>query len=96
VTQWPPEAIDAVLADFDDKNHNEEDSAADSVGDRRQELVFIGPRLGDSAFQLEICENLDKCLLTESEWGTYKTARDSEEALETAFPSPLVSRTVSY
>ena len=68
----------------------------DSVGDRRQEIVFIGPRLGDSKLQADICENLDKCLVNDSEWETYKATRGNEQALEAAFTSPLVPRTVSY
>lgn len=88
--------MEAVLADFDDKNHNEGDAAADSVGDRRQEIVFIGPQLEDSSCQTEICENLDKCLLTDSEWASYKAARDNEQQLEATFFSPLVPRTVSF
>ena len=88
--------MDAVLADFDDVNHNEGDAAADTVGDRRQEIVFIGPRLGDRIFQVEICENLDKCLVTDSEWATYKAARDDDDKLEAAFESPLIPRAVTY
>lgn len=95
-SQWPPEAVDAVLSDFDDKNHNEEDVDADSVGDRRQEIIFIGPQLGDRTFQDEICDNLDKCLLTDSEWAAFKAARGDAQQLEAAFFSPIVTRTASY
>jgi G3E family GTPase len=94
--QWPAEAIEAVLSDFDDPNHNEEDLSTDSVGDRRQEVVLIGPRLTNSEYQEEICENLDKCLLTDAEWATYKACKDSEEKLAAAFVSPLIPRMVSY
>jgi hypothetical protein len=95
-SQWPAEAVEMVLADFDDANHNEGDAAADTVGDRRQEIVFIGPQLGDKTFQAEICENLDKCLVTDSEWAAYKAARDDDNKLEAAFESPLIPRTVTY
>lgn len=84
------------MADFDDINHNENDATADSVGDRRQEIVMIGPRLGDSTLQAEICNNLDKCILTDSEWEMYKAARDNEDKLQAAFPSLLIPRMVSY
>jgi G3E family GTPase len=94
--QWPAEAIETVLSDFDDPNHDEQDPSTDSVGDRRQEVVLIGPRLGNSAYQVEICENLDKCLLTDAEWEEYKKARDSEEKLAAAFVSTIIPRMVSY
>lgn len=94
--QWPPEAIETVLEDFDNQGHIDDDDSIDSVGDRRQEIVFIGPRLGDSKLQAEICENLDRCLVNDSEWEAYKAARGNEQALAAAFTSPLVSRTVSY
>ena len=84
------------MADFDNVDHSENDATADSVGDRRQEIVLIGPGLGDSTLQSEICDNLDKCLLSDSEWELYKVARGNEKQLEATFPSPLISRTVTY
>ena len=95
-SQWPAAAVDAVLADFDDPNHDEKDVSGDSVGDRRQEIVLIGPSLGDSKLQSEICDSLDKCLLTDSEWEAYKAVRDDENKLAAAFFSPIIPRTVSY
>jgi G3E family GTPase len=94
--QWPPEAVETVLEDFDNENHVDGDNSIDSVGDRRQEIVFIGPRLGDSNLQAEICENLDRCLVNDSEWEVYKNTRGNEQALEAAFTNRLVARTVSY
>jgi hypothetical protein len=94
--QWPTEAIETVLSDFDDPNHDEQDPSTDSVGDRRQEVVLIGPRLGNNAYQVEICESLDKCLLTDAEWGTYKEARGCDAKLAAAFVSPIIPRMVSY
>lgn len=85
-----------MLVDFDDANHNEVDDSTETVGDRRQEIVLIGPQLGRRDFQEEICSSLDKCLLTDDEWATYKAAKRNDNELAAAFFSPIVRRTVTY
>jgi G3E family GTPase len=94
--QWPPEAVQAILQDFDNKDHDEQDTGFRSVGDRRQEVVFIGPALGESANQHEIHSTLDKCLLDDSEWSRYAENRFDEVALARLFPRRIESKMVSY
>lgn len=60
--EWPIDSDEArvrIIQDFDQSDP--------SIGDRRQEIVFIG-----SVSQKEICAELNKCLLTEEEWDWYK------------------------
>ena len=51
--RWPEEAVATILADFDDSNNSD-----NRVGDRLQELVFIGPRFGETRSQTLV----GKCL----------------------------------
>jgi len=95
-SQWPPEAVPTILADFDDPNHNEDDPMADSVGDRRQEIVFIGPGLIDESRKAEIVTCLNQCLLDDREFEEYKANKLSEASLRTAFVNPLAARMLSY
>ena len=44
--RWPEEAVATILFDFDDSNNSD-----NSIGDRRQELVFIGLRFGETRSQ---------------------------------------------
>lgn len=64
-SEWPPASIAEIEADF---------SKDQSVGDRRQEIVFIGQfgnaDAGTSAGCLE--RLLDTCLLTDSEFEEYR------------------------
>jgi hypothetical protein len=95
--KWPPEAVPSILSDFDDPNHEEEDPSAESVGDRRQEVVFIGPGLLSKDRQSAITECLDQCLLLdEPEWQVYKERRSDERSLKTAFANSLPERMLSY
>lgn len=94
--QWPSEATPVILSDFDTATHNEMDPFSTSVGDRRQELVFIGPSLSSRASQTEISHALDQCLLTDDEWSQYCRIRANEEALREVFPNPIQSRIMSY
>ncbi|KAK9791398.1 hypothetical protein WJX73_003423 [Symbiochloris irregularis] len=57
---WPTDAaqVEAVTADFDPHS---------SYGDRRQEIVFIGAGMNESA----ICAQLDEALLTDEEMAQY-------------------------
>lgn len=90
--QWPQEAVDAILQDFDNREHDEATSNGESVGDRRQEIVFIGPTLGDKRRQNFICSVLDKCLLDDGEWTEYNENRKDDEYLKRAFENPLIAR----
>jgi G3E family GTPase len=92
--QWPVEAVDTILQDFDSSAHEESNSEFTSVGDRRQEIVFIGPNLSGASKQAEITEILDACLLNEAEWQKYVQGRSSEDELESAFPSPIRTQPV--
>lgn len=92
--QWPPEAEDAILIDFDDRDHSE--ASESSVGDRRQELVIIGPGLGDDASRVSISGVLNQCLLNDEEWYVYKANRADEEALQSKFPNPIQAVLVPF
>lgn len=94
--QWPLEAVSAILQDFDDGEHDEQDARLTSVGDRRQEIVFIGPTLGDSLNQEVISRVLNQCLLQDSEWPAYADTCSNEAALASAFPSKIIAKYVSY
>ena len=94
--QWPEEAKDDILSDFDDANHNEKDASMSTVGDRRQEVVFIGPKLSDANVQDRIRGALDQCLLADDEWISYKEHCSNEAELRAAFTSPLPARMLSY
>ena len=93
--QWPSEAVPALLADFDDPQHSE-DEAVETVGDRRQEIVFIGQKLGGREDQQSLQVGLDHCLLNDDEWATYRSKRASEEELQATFANPIPTRMVSY
>ena len=93
-TQWPDDAVETVLADFDDPNHNHDSSLNNSVGDRRQEIVMIGTFASDT--KTNICKLLDKCLLTNEEWDEYKQKCEDETKLTESFPSNVDFRMVSY
>lgn len=93
---WPPEATPAILSDFDDTQHNEENSNFVTVGDRRQELVFIGPKIGESTFQRDLCDTLDRCILNEEEWSVFKENRSQEAVLRARFPNQIQSKIMSY
>lgn len=83
-----------ILADYDDANH-EEDSD-ESVGDRRQEVVFIGPGLSKQGRQEDIVKCLDQCLLDEREWKEFKTKKSDEASLRSLFAASLSSKMLSY
>eukprot|EP00977_Amphora_coffeiformis_P003429 scaffold638_cov168-Amphora_coffeaeformis.AAC.11 len=93
--QWPPSAVKSILADFDDEAHDESTSRG-SVGDRRQEVVLIGTGLGSNKNQAWVQKCLDQCLLQEDEWQEYCSKRSNEKALQSKFPTPLISRVMSY
>lgn len=93
-SQWPEENTEGILSDFDSVDHNE--SKGDTVGDRRQEIVFIGPGLGAQTFQSAITEMLDSCLLTDEEWETFRLNRDDESSLISCFESTIDIRMLTY
>ena len=94
--QWPPEAVHTILQDFDKVEHTDEDGLCSLVGDRRQEIVFIGPTLGDAENQEAIRNALDQCLLNDAEWSFYGESRSDEAALRKAFPSSINAKMVTY
>ncbi|KAL7560326.1 hypothetical protein ACA910_020250 [Epithemia clementina (nom. ined.)] len=100
--KWPPPLVNTILQDFDDCSHYEDgmvsprNTQAVTVGDRRQDLVFIGPTLADPHRQEQISRALDQCLLTDAEWETFLANRFDEYALQTTFPSPITAKLVNY
>ena len=97
-SQWPQEAVETVLQDFDCVDHIEEqvdvNDISSSVGDRRQELVFIGTML--SANHNNIVTILDQCLLNDVEYEQYCQSKNDEAALSHLFPSMLPIKQMSY
>jgi G3E family GTPase len=87
--QWPQEAIRAILADYDDANHDDQSASTGTVGDRRQEVVLIGPGMGGPTAQKEVSSILDKCLLRDDELDFFNEKKLDEGALQKAFPNPI-------
>lgn len=96
---WPDEARDSILADFDVADHDDKtidtDSAV-SVGDRRQEIVFIGPGLGSSTSQTKVESVLDSCLLNDEEWDDFCSKWSNEADLRNAYENNLHTRMLTY
>eukprot|EP00586_Coscinodiscus_wailesii_P015776 CAMPEP_0172502426 /NCGR_PEP_ID=MMETSP1066-20121228/159884_1 /TAXON_ID=671091 /ORGANISM="Coscinodiscus wailesii, Strain CCMP2513" /LENGTH=561 /DNA_ID=CAMNT_0013277681 /DNA_START=198 /DNA_END=1881 /DNA_ORIENTATION=- len=59
--EWPEDSISTILQDFDSET-------SPIVGDRRQEIVFIGTDINVDSFQ----SALDNCLLTDDEYKAYE------------------------
>ena len=95
-SQWPEEAVESILQDFDNPGHDETQESFTSVGDRRQEIVFIGPGVGDSASQTLIKSALDRCLLEDSELEDYIKLRSSRQDLATMFENPFETNVKTY
>ena len=76
-SQWPDGVEEYVLRDYDDPMHTEgednDDATATTVGDRRQEIVFIGVGFGSAKKQNRIKATLDQCLLSDSEYDEYRS-----------------------
>jgi len=89
--------------DILDKNGNDNDNGNSisellhsSVGDRRQEIVFIGQGLGDSKVQCTVKKALDSCLLTDDEFMLYKQSCSSENDLRVKFVNPMNIQMMTY
>jgi G3E family GTPase len=95
-SEWPAEAVAAILEDFDDATHNENDLLITTVGDRRQEVVFIGSDLDRDSNQRVIIQALNQCLLNDDEWNVYCARRTDEPSLRSLFPNPLQAKVMSY
>jgi len=80
--EWPEEAKPIILSDFDSVDHNER-IFPKSVGDRRQEVVFIGK--SHEMNQEKIVEQLNSCLLNDKEYEDYVKAMHEESSLKEMF-----------
>lgn len=100
--QWPPGVDEYVLQDFDDINHIDSDYDATAttetttVGDRRQEIVFIGPEFDTRMKQQHIQQTLDECLLTPAEYKEYQTMQCNDEQLRSRFANVIESKYVNF
>jgi G3E family GTPase len=94
--QWPAEAIPSILQDFDSAEHEESDSSFRTVGDRRQEIVFIGPHIRNTGNQKLVADVLDQCLLQDDEWASYCENRNDGQALRAAYLNPFQIKMLTY
>jgi G3E family GTPase len=94
--QWPPEATKTILGDFDSTTHDEGNEQCTTVGDRRQELVFIGTQLNDRGLQSKISSLLDKCVLRDDEWAAYVEDHKNEDQLKRRFSNPIDLKLATY
>lgn len=69
--------------------------SANTVGDRRQEIVFIGPGISSLDSQATLKRSLDSCLLNDDEWDIFRSRRDDEASL-TYFENSLDVRMMTY
>lgn len=89
--------MDTILSDFDSASHSDEDNGTlSTVGDRRQELVLIGPGMSSPQRQDTVCEALDHCLLTDEELSLYRSCFLEKGSLKAAFVNPITSKMVTY
>jgi G3E family GTPase len=99
--QWPEDVESYVLADFDDPEHDDQTNNI-GVGDRRQEVVFIGTRYADPSYQKQIIDTLNQCLLDDAEYDEYTSVlegiegNNGVEALKAKYASLLESQYVAY
>lgn len=84
------------MVDFDDQGHEEENPETVSVGDRRQEIVFIGSGIEGAGHKERLIDSLDRCLLDDEEYQDFRAKRDDEELLQTTFKNPIEARMVSF
>lgn len=99
--QWPEDVESYVLADFDDPKHDDQTNNV-GVGDRRQEVVFIGNKYADPSCQKEVTDTLNQCLLDDDEYDEYRAVVaesegiSSEVSLKKKYVSDLESQYVTY
>jgi hypothetical protein len=96
--QWPPGIDEYVLQDFDNMAHDDASNPV-GVGDRRQEVVFIGPTLGEASAQRAITESLNQCMLNDEEMEEYTAlsrANSEQGKLAARFANILESKYVTY
>jgi G3E family GTPase len=94
--QWPPEVDAYVLQDFDIAAHDDATNPV-GVGDRRQEVVFIGPDYANSGdCQSQIRETLNRCLLDDEEYNEYKSIESDESKLKARFANGIESKLATY
>lgn len=68
-----------------------------TVGDRRQELVFIGTGLDGTSSKSTISSVLNECLLNDDEWQTYQQICSDENDLKGKFGElPITLRMITY
>ena len=96
-SQWPEEVRESILSDYDSPDHNEAAAtqSTSTVGDRRNEIVFIGPGIGSLDSQSALKDALDACLLNDEEWDVFRCKRDDEASLA-YFENPLQTRMLTY
>ena len=96
-SQWPAEAVDSILEDFDNVNHSSQDErTCASVGDRRQEVVFIGPTMGAPKNQDLVHAALNQCLLNDDEWSDYVEKQATPPELANRFQNPFKAKAMSF
>lgn len=88
--QWPPDAEQFILSDFDNESHDDAIGDTSSVGDRRQELVFIGQGLADGRVQQEIKMLLNRCILDENELKSYQENKSNQDTLTRLFDNRIM------
>ena len=88
----------SVLEDFDEPQHNNDEStsSSSSVGDRRQEIVFIGSGMQNRKTQNNIKSVLDTCLLNDAEWKAYCDNVENEPTLNDLFSCPIPIKISTY
>jgi G3E family GTPase len=78
-SDWPSDAVDSILEDFCD-----DDEDGSTIGDRRQEIVFIGENMTE--IRKDIARCLDGCLLTDVEYRQYCEDKSDENKLDKKWP----------
>lgn len=84
------------MEDFDEPQHNDDEFTSSSVGDRRQEIVFIGSGMQNLKTQNNIKSVLDTCLLNDVEWEAYCENVKKEQKLNDLFSSPIPIKMSTY
>ena len=86
----------AHTQDYERERANFAEGDGDGFGDRRQEIVFIGTGLDETAKNRAIIvAALDACLLTEKEMQLYRSFQDDADGCAAAFPNNMQVHTAS-